>query len=72
MTIDNDKSMLDNKHMGKTKEEQTVILYIRVPESWHKELSAIATKTGNNIGSLLRPYIYLAMEDIKYKYNKED
>jgi len=53
---------------NKTK-EPTAIIYIRVPIDWHGELARLAKDTGNNIGSILRPYIFLALEDLKEKYN---
>jgi len=50
--------------------EPTIIFYIRVPISWHRDLKKIADEVRQDMGSLLRPYIYLAVKDIKNKFEK--
>jgi len=53
-----------------TKKESTIIFYIRVPVSWHRDLKKIADEVRQDMGSMLRPYIYLAVKDIKNKFEK--
>lgn len=56
--------------MPKKINEPTKILYLRLPTSWHDDLQRIAIENGNDVVSLLRPYIRLALLDIKNKYKR--
>lgn len=50
--------------------EPTILMYIRLPKRWHNELKMVSVETNQTIAGLLRPYIRIAIKEIKEKYNK--
>jgi hypothetical protein len=49
------------------KSEQSIILSIRVPGSWHNDLLKLAMASGEDMSVLLRPYIRYGINDLKMK-----
>lgn len=58
--------------MRPAKKEKSKIMYLRIPESWHKTLQQIAEETGQDIVVLLRPYIRFGLQELEKKYKKNE